>query len=72
VTAARRQRTTVVVREGLIVGVVVFLSFLVRGLVDAKCDLAFDHAEHVIDAEQTWGVFAGGALAMLGYVVATQ
>jgi hypothetical protein len=24
------------------------------------------------DAEQTWGVFAGGALAMLGYVVATQ
>jgi lipoprotein signal peptidase len=57
VTAARLRRTTVVVREVLIVGVAVFLYFLVRGLVDAKRDLAFDHAERVIDAEQTWGVF---------------
>jgi hypothetical protein len=34
--AALLRRTTVVVREVLIVGVAVFLYVLVRGLVDAK------------------------------------
>jgi hypothetical protein len=61
----------VVVREVLISGVVVFLYWS-EGWSTPSAIWRSTMGNTSSDAEQTWGVFAGGALAMLGYVVATQ
>jgi len=44
-------------REAAIIAVAVFLYFYVRGLVDAKADIAVANAHRIIDLERALGIF---------------
>jgi hypothetical protein len=52
-----RDRAWHIGREAGIIGIAVFLYFYVRGLVDAKRDIAIAHSTDIVDVEKALGIF---------------
>ena len=57
-----RERGWNIAREAGIIAIAVFLYFYVRGLVDARRNVAIAHSHDIVDIEKTLGIFHEPAL----------